>query len=196
MQSIDLHLFLKYHFFASANQICNFSISRTFCVDELLIFDSLHRIPCLSKSICDDITSLKEWRVYCKSLLYGRNSDYEEYKLNVFLSLLSANEFQKTNSDHLGKLKIRHVTILAIFWDKCSKILRPNLIEKLSGEYFEKTNIETVITYNNTSMYQVSVCLKNFKLWDQIWPKNELLRLFFVCLYRTVHTCHIKWYTW
>ena len=135
------------------------------------------------------ITSLKEWRVYC-------NSDCEEYKLNVFLSLLSANEPQKTNSDHLGRLKIWHVTILAIFWDKCSEILGPNLIEKLSGEYFGKTNIEIVITYNNTSMYQVSVCLKNFKLRDQIWPKNELLQLFFVCVYRAVHTCDIKWYTW
>ena len=56
-------------------------------------------------------------------------------------------EFQKTNSDQFGKLKIWHVISAAIFWDNFSKILRPNVPEKLNGEHCEKINIKTIITY-------------------------------------------------
>ena len=51
------------------------------------------------------------------------------------------------NSSHLEKQKNRHTASAAIFWDNFSKILRPNLAEKLNGELFEKINIKTRITY-------------------------------------------------
>ena len=54
-------------------------------------------------------------------------------------------EFQKTNSDHLEKQKIRHATSVAIFWDNVNQILRPNLIKKLNGEHCEKMNIKTAV---------------------------------------------------
>ena len=53
-------------------------------------------------------------------------------------------EFKKTNSNDLGKQKIRHASIAAIFWDNYSKILRPILPKKLDGERFKKINIKTV----------------------------------------------------
>ena len=82
-------------------------------------------------------------------------------------------EFQKTNSDHLGIGKIWHATIVTIFWCNCSKILRPNLPDKSNGEHFEKINIETVITYNNISLFQIKVYLENFKLYTKFDQEKE-----------------------
>ena len=80
--------------------------------------------------------------VYCKSFFHGRTSVYEEYIECILVLVIQLPEFQETNS---GKRKIRHAAIVAIFWENCSKILRPNM----NGEHFEKTNIKTTITYNN-----------------------------------------------
>ena len=44
---------------------------------------------------------------------------------------------------------------LAIFWDSFSKILRPNLAEKMNGEHFEKINIKTDITYIHMPNYSL-----------------------------------------
>ena len=44
---------------------------------------------------------------------------------------------------------------LAIFWGSFRKILRPDLAEKVNGEYFEKINIKTVITYIHMPNYSV-----------------------------------------
>ena len=78
---------------------------------------------------------------------------------------VSESEFRKT--------KIWHATIVAIFWDNCSKNLRPNL----NSEYFEKTNIKTAITYNNIFICQNTVYLENCRLWNQIWPKERMITI-------------------
>ena len=57
----------------------------------------------------------KEWQVHFKSLLHGRTSVYEEYIECTLVFVIRVTEFQKTNSDHLGKRKIRHATIEARF---------------------------------------------------------------------------------
>ena len=49
---------------------------------------------------------------------------YEQYIECILVLVIWVTEFQKMN---LGKLKIRHETIVAIFADNCSKILKPNL---------------------------------------------------------------------
>ena len=79
-------------------------------------------------------------------------------------------EFQKTN---LGKLMIRHETILAIFGDNCSKILRTNL----NGEHFAKTNTKTTIPYINILLLQTTVYLENCRLWNQTWPKERMITI-------------------
>ena len=89
----------------------------------------------------------------------------------------SSTRVSETNLDNSGKQKIWHAAIVAVFWDNCSKILRPNISEKLNGEYFEKINIKTVITYGNISIYQISINLENFRLWDQIWPKETMIKI-------------------
>ena len=61
------------------------------------------------------IVSLEQWRVYYKSLLHGRTSVHEEYMECILVFAIRVPEFQKTNSDHLGKRKIRHATIVRIF---------------------------------------------------------------------------------
>ena len=114
---------------------------------------------------------LKEWQVYCKSLFHGRTTVYEEYieyVLTVFV--IRVLEFQKTNSDHLGKRKIRHPTIEAKFWNQvCPKNWVTNLLKKSS--------IKTVITYNNISSCQITVYLENSRLWDQIWPIERMMKI-------------------
>ena len=95
----------------------------------------------------DCIISLKEWQVYCKSHLHGPAFVYEEYIDCILVFIIRVCDFQKTNSDHFRKRKSCHATSVAIFWDSCSKILRPNLAEKMNGEHFDKINIKTVITY-------------------------------------------------
>ena len=57
----------------------------------------------------------KEWQVYCKLLLHGRTSVYEEYIECILVFVMRVPEFQKTNSGHLGKRKIQHATIEARF---------------------------------------------------------------------------------
>ena len=73
----------------------------------------------------DCIVSLKEWQLYCRSLLHGRTFVYEE-------------QFQKANSDYFGKQKSWHATSVAIVWDSFGKILSPNVAEKMNGKHFEE----------------------------------------------------------
>ena len=102
----------------------------------------------------DCIISLKEWQVYCKSLLHGPAFVYEEYIDCILVFIIRVCDFQKTNSDHFRKRKSWHATTVAIFWDSFSKILRPDLAEKMNGEHFEKM-IKTVITYIPMSNYSL-----------------------------------------
>ena len=109
-------------------------------------------------------------------------------------------EFQKTN---LGKLMIRHETILAIFGDNCSKILRPNL----NGEHFEKTNTKTAIPYINILLLQITVYLENSRLRNQTWTKERMITILrnrhcintiIICGTITSNSCnkfHVIWRT-
>ena len=124
----------------------------------------------LWKSIYDFIISLTEWPVYCKQPFHGRISIYEEYIERILALVIRVTEFQKTN---WGKRKIRHATVVAIFWDNCSKILRPNF----NGEHFEKLNIKTAITYNSIFLCQITVYLENSRLWNQIWSKKRMITI-------------------
>ena len=112
----------------------------------------------------------KRVTVYYKSPFHGRTSVYEEYIECILVLVIWALEFQETNSE---KLKIRRATILAILWDIYCKILRPNL----NSEHFEKINIQTAITYNNIFLCQITVYLENFRLWNQIWPKERMITI-------------------
>ena len=101
----------------------------------------------------------------------------------------------------LGKLMIRHETILAIFGDNCSKILRPNL----NGEHFAKTNTKTAIPYINILLLQTTVYLENCRLWNQTWPKERMITILrnrhcintiFICTTITSNSCdkfHVIW---
>ena len=44
--------------------------------------------------------------------------------------------------------------------------------KNMNGKNFEKMNIKIVITCSNVPLYQVSVNLKNFKFWHQIFRKK------------------------
>ena len=114
-------------------------ISGTFCADGLLRFMTFTELPW--KSIYDFIISLKEWRVYFKPLLHGRTSVYQEHIECILVFVIRVPEFQKAYSNRSGKQKIWHATTVAIFWDNCSKGLRPSLPEKLNGKHFEKKNL-------------------------------------------------------
>ena len=114
-------------------------ISGTFCADGLLRFITFTELPW--KSIYDFIISLKEWRVYFKPLLHGRTSVYQEHIECILVFVIRVPEFQKAYSNRSGKQKIWHATAVAIFWDNCSKGLRPSLSEKLNGKHFEKKNL-------------------------------------------------------
>ena len=114
-------------------------ISGTFCADGLLKFITFTELPW--KSIYDFIISLKEWRVYFKPLLHGRTSVYQEHIECILVFVIRVPEFQKAYSNRSGKQKIWHATTVAIFWDNCSKGLRPSLPEKLNGKHFEKKNL-------------------------------------------------------
>ena len=83
-------------------------------------------------------------RVYCKSLLHGRTSVYEVCLLSEYSS------FRK-------RIQIIYGT-KNLACNNCSKILRPNLPEKLNGKHFEKINIKAVITCNNISLWRMTVC--------------------------------------
>ena len=80
---------------------------------------------------------------------------YEEYIDCILVFVIWLPEFQKTNSDHLAKRKIRYATSVAIFWDKFNKILRPNFPAKLNSEHCEKMNIKTVVIYISMSNYNL-----------------------------------------
>ena len=114
-------------------------ISGTFCADGLLRFITFTELPW--KSIYDFIISLKEWRVYFKPLLHGRTSVYQEHIECILVFVIRVPEFQKAYSNRSGKQKIWHAITVAIFWDNCSKGLRPSLPEKLNGKHFEKKNL-------------------------------------------------------
>ena len=118
----------------------------------------------------DCIISLKEWQVYCKSHLHGPAFVYEEYIDCILVFIIRVCDFQKTNSDHFRKRKSCHATSVAIFWDSCSKILRPNLAEKMNGEHFDKINIKTVITYIPMLNYSL---FGEFQIVGENLPKTK-----------------------
>ena len=74
-----------------------------------------------------------------KLLLHGRNSVYEEYIDCILVFVIYVPEFQKTNSDHLGKQKIRHATSVAIFWDNYNKILETKFARKIEWQVLWKS---------------------------------------------------------
>ena len=53
----------------------------------------------------------------------------------------------------------------------------PNLSDKSNDEHFENIKIKTVITYNNISLFQITAYLENSRLWDQIWPKERMIKI-------------------
>ena len=120
----------------------------------------------------DCIISLKEWQVYCKSHLHGPAFVYEEYIDCILVFIIRVCDFQKTNSDHFRKRKSCHATSVAIFWDSFSKILRPNLAEKNEWWTFWKNNHQ-----NHISLCQIRVYLENFRLWEKIWPKERMMKI-------------------
>ena len=90
---------------------------------------------------------------------------------NILVLVIRVLEFQKTNS---AKWKICNATIAAIFWENCSKILRPNL----NAKHFEKINVKTAVTYNNIFLRQITVYyLENSNSWNQIWPKERAITI-------------------
>ena len=118
----------------------------------------------------DCIISLKECQVYCKSLLRGCASVYEEYIDCILVFIIRVCDFQKTDLDHFRNWKNWHATSVAIFWDSFSKTLRPNLAKKMIGEHFEKINI-------HLSLCQVTVYMEYSRLCDQIWPKERMVKV-------------------
>ena len=112
----------------------------------------------------------KEWQVYCKSLLHGCTSLYEMYIECIFVFVVWVPEFQKMNSGHVGKRKIRHAAIEARFWDHiCPKNWVVNILQKKP--------IKTVITCNNICLLQITVYLENSRLCNQIWPKDRTIKI-------------------
>ena len=73
----------------------------------------------------DCIVSLKEWQVYCRSLLHRCTFIYEEHIDCILVFIIQVCDFQKTNSDHFRKQKIWHATSVAIVWDSFGEILSP-----------------------------------------------------------------------
>ena len=105
--------------------------------------------------------------VFCNSPFHGRTSVYEEYTECVLALVIRVLEFQKTNSG-----KNWHATIVAIFWDNFSKILRPNL----NGEHFEKINIKTA-THITKYSYAKLQSMQIFRLSKQISPKERMIKI-------------------
>ena len=118
----------------------------------------------------DCIISLKEWQVYCKSHLHGPAFVYEEHIDCILVFIIWVCDYQKTNSDHFRKRKSWHETSVDIFWDSFSKILRPNLAEKMNGEHFDKINIKTVITYIPMLNYSL---FGEFQIVGENLPKTK-----------------------
>ena len=134
-----------------------------FCLDGLLKIYNHHRIP-LKKYTwfhyqADRVTSI------LIITLSRTDAKYIEY---ILVLVSQVPEFRKMN---LWKRKIRHATIVAIFWDNCSRTLRPNL----NGEHLEKRNIQIAVTYNNMFLCQITVYLENSRLWIEIWPKERMI---------------------
>ena len=117
-------------------------ISGTFCADGLLRFYNLHRIP-LKKYIWFHYQPKRVAlnHLYFKPLLHGRTSVYQEHIECILVFVIRVPEFQKAFSNRSGKRKIWHATTVTIFWDNCSKVLRPSLPEKLNRKHFEKKNL-------------------------------------------------------
>ena len=123
----------------------------------------------------DCIISLREWQVYWKSLLHGPAFVYEEYINCIFEFVVRVCDFQKTNSDHFRKRKSWHATSVAIFWDSFSKILRPNLAEKMNGEHFEKITIKTIYPYVKLeSIWRIPDCERTFGQKKEWWKFEEI----------------------
>ena len=98
---------------------------------------------------------------------------------------VSENEFRKTKNSASTN---------------CSNLLRPNF----NGEHFKKINIKTAITYNNIFLCKITVYLENSRLWNQIWPKERMIKILrnrhciniFRCGIITSNSCdkfHVIW---
>ena len=90
-----------------------------------------------------------------KSLFHGCKSVHEEYIGCIFVFVIWVPKFQKTNSDHLGKRKIRHAI---------SVNFETKFVQKLNGEHCEKMTIKTVVIYIPMPNYNTSNCCANFYL--------------------------------
>ena len=72
----------------------------------------------------------------------------------ILVFVIRVPEFQKTNSDQIGKERTKSVVIL---WDNFSKFWDQICQKKLNDEHFEKINIKIVITYILMSNYSLFV---------------------------------------
>ena len=67
--------------------------------------------------------------------------------------------------------------------NNCSNLLtqlwqvETKIDDKLSDEHVEKINIKTVVIYSNIFLCRITVYLENSRLWDQIWPKEEIIKM-------------------
>ena len=67
--------------------------------------------------------------------------------------------------------------------NNCSNLLtqlwqvETKIDEKLSDEHVEKINIKTVVIYSNMFLCRITVYLENSRLWDQIWPKEVIIKI-------------------
>ena len=126
MQAIDLHIFLKYHFttiaFGTFFKWKSVWLWFPFCADGLLKIYNQHRLPSrkyirfhYQPKRFPSILVITLSRTY-----FCLRRVHRTYSCACYPSTrVSEKEFRKT--------KNWHAAIVAIFWDNCSKILRPNL---------------------------------------------------------------------
>lgn len=121
-------------------------------------YSSITFIQFLWNSIDRCIIKLKEWRVYCKSLLQGRASVYEGcYRMHPCVYYLST----RVSENEIGSFrKIKNSAC-----NNSSKILRPHFPENMNSEHLKKINLKNVITYSNLSLGIITVYLENFSFF-------------------------------
>ena len=110
-QNITFTQLLLAHF-ARANKARDFSISGTLGADGLEVY-KLHRVPLKNYIWLHYQPKRVVSIVNCHS--FTNVPVCEECIECIFVFLIQVLEFQKVNSDHLGKRKIRHTTSVAIF---------------------------------------------------------------------------------